>query len=142
MPPLEKRVLSDLVLIDTSAWICHFSRRNFQSIKQAVSYLLDENRAAITGPVITELIQGCRTNKEKQLLEDMMSGIHYLPVKDKHWHKTADLSFDLRRKEITVATIDALIGTVAMEYGCRLLHNDTDFDLIAKYEKLMIYNLI
>jgi hypothetical protein len=34
------------VLVDTSAWICFFSRRGFEDLKKTLSTLLDEDRAA------------------------------------------------------------------------------------------------
>lgn len=59
-------VTDTIVLIDTSAWICFFARRGYKELKQTISALLDENRVAIAGPVLIELIQGCRTEKEKR----------------------------------------------------------------------------
>jgi hypothetical protein len=55
-----------LVLIDTSAWICFFSRRGYGEIQKALPLLLDENRSAITRPIWIELIQGTRTMEEKE----------------------------------------------------------------------------
>jgi hypothetical protein len=42
--------MKGLVLIDTSGWICFFSRRGYEEIKEQIYILLDENRVAIAGP--------------------------------------------------------------------------------------------
>ena len=129
----------DLVLIDTSGWICFFSRRGFEEIKKAISTLLDEDRAAIAGPILVELIQGTRTVEEKETIKRLFRGIHWLSVTDDHWHKAAEMAFNLRRKGITSSAIDTLIATLAMEYRCTLLHKDSHFELIAQNYLLNCY---
>ncbi len=131
--------MTDLVLVDTSAWICFFARKDFSEIKEIVSHLLDENRAAVAGPVLVELIQGARTEKERDFLKNRIEGLHWLTVTDMHWHEAADLSFGWRRKGVTVSTVDALLAVVALSYDCSLLHKDSDFDLLARHSALRVY---
>ena len=131
--------MDDLVLIDTSGWICFFSRRGFEEIKKSISTLLDEDRAAIAGPILVELIQGTRTVEEKETIKRLFRGVHWLSVSDDHWHKAAEMAFDLRRKGITSSAIDTLIATLAIEYRCSLLHKDSHFELIARNSSLKCY---
>jgi hypothetical protein len=131
--------MDDLVLIDTSGWICFFSRRGFEEIKKIISTLLDEDKAAIVGPILVELIQGTRTVEEKETIKRLFRGIHWLSVTDDHWHKSAEMAFDLRRKGITSSAIDTLIATLAIEYRCSLLHKDSHFELIARNSPLKCY---
>ncbi len=122
-----------LVLIDTSAWICFFARRGYPEIKDAVGRMLDENRAAIAGPIWVELIQGCRDESEKRTLERYLQGIHWLSIRDEHWRQAAHLAYDLRRKGITVAVTDTLIAVLTLDHQCTLLHRDRDYHLISKH---------
>jgi predicted nucleic acid-binding protein len=131
--------MQNLILVDTSAWICFFGRKGFFDIKESISRLLDENRVAIAGPIAVELIQGARTEKEKYFLESRIAGLHWLTITDDHWHEAADLSFGLRRKGITVSVVDILLAVVAVSYKCKLLHRDSDFDLIATHAGLRLY---
>jgi len=128
--------MNDLVLVDTSAWICFFSRRGFEDLKRTLSTLLDEDRAAIAGPILVELIQRTRTSEEKETIKTLIRGIHWLPISDYHWHKASEMAFDLRRKGITSSAIDTLIAVLAIEYHCLLLHKDSHFDLIARHSSL------
>ncbi len=132
---------ADIVLIDTSAWICFFSRKAHDEIKTAIFNLLDENRAAITGPVLIELIQGCRTEAEKKNIKEVIEGIHWLDIVEDIWHSASEMAFTLRRKGVTVPAIDALIAATAIRYKSSLLHKDSDYELIAKHTLLKIYPL-
>lgn len=131
--------MSQPVLIDTSGWICFFARKGFDDIKGAVAGLLDEDRAAIAGPVLIELIQGARTEKEKEDIQESVKGLHWLTVTDDHWRKAADLAFNMRRKGITTSAIDSLIAAIAIEYDCLLLHRDSDYEMIARHSYLRCY---
>jgi predicted nucleic acid-binding protein len=131
--------MNDMVLVDTSAWICFFSRQGFEDLKKALSTLLDEDRAAIAGPILVELIQGTRTVEEKGTIKTLIRGIHWLSVSDDHWHKAAEMAFALRRKGITGSAIDTLIAILAIDYRCLLLHKDSHFELIAQNSSLKCY---
>jgi predicted nucleic acid-binding protein len=43
----------------------------------------------------------------------------------------------LRRKGVTVRKTDLWIGTFCIEYGCRLLHNDRDFQPMVEHVGLI-----
>ncbi len=122
-----------LVLVDTSAWICFFARRGYPEIKKTVSLLLDEDRAAIAGPILVELVQGARTVQEKDEFRKWVKGLHWLPMTDVLWYYAAEMAFGLRRKGITTSAMDTLIASLAMENDCPLLHRDAHFNLIARY---------
>lgn len=131
--------MNDLVFIDTSGWICFFSRRGYEEIKKTISHLLDEDRVATAGPILIELVQGTRNTKEKETIKNCIRGIHWLPVTDDHWHKAAEMAFNLRRKGITSSAIDTLIATLAIEHNCTLLHKNAHFDLITRNSSLRCY---
>ena len=131
--------MKNLVLIDTSGWICFFARHGHEDIKKIISILLDEDRVAIAGPIFVELVQGVRDVKEKQDINNYAKGLHWLRVTDEHWHQSAELIFQLRRKGVTSSMIDVLIAVLAMDYQCTLLHKDTDLDHIARNSSLVCY---
>lgn len=132
---------SNLVLVDTSAWICFLSCKNFLQIKECLTILLEEDRVAIVGPIYLELIQGTRNEKERQETKVRLAALHWLNIDNSHWHKAADLSFKLRRKGIIVSAIDAIISTIAIDYSCSLLHNDSDYNLIRQHSTLKLFPL-
>ncbi len=113
--------------------------KGFEEIKKSISNLLDKNRIALIGPILIELIQGCRTETEKESLKKVLNGIHSLTITDELWDFAAEMAFALRRKGITVSAIDAIIAFTAIKYNIPLLHRDGDFDLISKQTSLKIY---
>ena len=133
--------MESLVLIDTSAWICFFSRHGYGEIKREVSILLDEDRVAIAGPILIELVQGTRNLPEKENLKSYVRSLRWLSVGDDHWHQSAELTFQLRRKGVTTSFIDTLIAVLAIDYDCILLHKDSDFDRVSRHSPLVCYPL-
>jgi predicted nucleic acid-binding protein len=133
--------MSSLVLVDTSAWICFFARRGYPDIKEALSLLLEEDRAAIAGPIMIEIVQGARTAEEKEDIKKWIKGICWLSVTDAIWNNAAEMAFALRRKGITTSAIDTLIAALAIEYDCSLLHRDSHFDLVSRHCELKCYSL-
>jgi predicted nucleic acid-binding protein len=129
----------NLVLVDTSIWICFFACKGFDNIKKEVFTLLDEDRVAIAGPILIELLQGTRTEKEKETINNCIKALHWLEVRNEHWYRAADIAFNLRRKGITTSAIDTLIATLSIEYDCYLMHDDSDFNLLAKHSSLKCY---
>jgi predicted nucleic acid-binding protein len=127
-----------LVLVDTSAWICFFAKTGYLDIKTCLTRLLDENRVAITGPIVLELLQGCRSEAETEKLEARFRGLHWLPLEDRHWYEAGRLAFALRRVGITVGAIDALIATISEANHTPLLQRDSDFARIAQHTKLLL----
>ena len=130
----------NLVLVDTSAWICFFARKKFPQIKKWLTALLEEDRVAITGPIFLELIQGTRNQKERKETESRLKVLHWLRINDNHWQQVADLGFRLRRKGITISAIDAIISVVAIDYSYQLLHYDSEYNLISENSKLKLFS--
>lgn len=108
-------------------------------MKRSISALLDEDRVATAGPVLVEILQGCRTETESREIEECLAGVVWLPVDEGDWRQAGHLSFSLRRKGVTVSAIDALIATVAMSHGCSLLHLDQDYVHIARHSELSLF---
>ncbi|MFO7986872.1 MAG: PIN domain-containing protein, partial [Desulfatiglandaceae bacterium] len=53
--------------------------------------------------------------------------------------RAAELYRSLRKRGVTIRKpIDCMISAVAIEHNIRLLHNDRDFDHIAKHSKLRV----
>jgi predicted nucleic acid-binding protein len=75
-----------IILIDTCAWIDFFKSQTGQLGNQ-VAKLIEMNQAAITGIVITELLQGIKNEKESKRLQLLLQSIHYLKTEENDWIK-------------------------------------------------------
>lgn len=124
-----------MVLVDTSVWINLFRDRNTAPTGR-LRELLDEQRGFAIAPVIMqEILQGAADEREFALLSEYFSTQRVLISEDPlrtHSH-AARLYFDCRRRGFTPrSSIDCLIAQIAIEHGVPLLHDDRDFDGIAK----------
>jgi hypothetical protein len=125
--------MSDRILIDTSAWIVSFKKAGNESLKQKVVEALASLSAATTPVIVLELLQGCRDKKEYEAMKSRMEALEMLPVNDDVWEAAYREGYDLRRKGITIPTIDILILSIAKIYDCSVLHHDKHFKLVAKH---------
>lgn len=125
--------MSDRILIDTSAWIVSFKKAGNESLKQKVVEALASLSAATTPVIVLELLQGCRDKKEYEAMKSRMEALEMLPVNEAVWEVAYRAGYDLRRKGITVPTIDILILSIAKIYDCSVLHHDKHFKLVAKH---------
>jgi predicted nucleic acid-binding protein len=124
------------MLIDTSVLIALFRDRS-GSATRALRDLIDGRDYYLTRFTQMELLQGARDEKEWLTLSDYLSDQDYLEMDDEGWHAAARMYFDLRRRGLTVrSVIDCCIAAIAMRAKATLVHNDRDFETIAKMRTL------
>ena len=91
-----------------------------------------------------EVLQGAKAKTETEQLQLYLGTqkIFYLPNNLDFYNQASALRQQLRNEGITIRnTIDILIAMTAIYYNLQLLHNDRDFDFIAKSTpKLKIYS--
>src|SRR4030042_1500219 len=103
------------VIVDTSAWIESFRPKGENKLKEAVKQLILEGKILLPGIIKAELLRGTKSKEEYQMLDELLSGLTYLPVEDDFWKRLARFSFDLLRGGITVPLVDAYIALLAIE---------------------------
>ena len=115
-----------MVLADTSVWISFFNRPDSPE-KHTLDLLIEADEVALAGVVLAELLQGCRTSRERDVLADCLLALPYLEVDQDTWLKAGDLSSSLLRKGVTLPLSDLLIAALAMEHRCRVYSLDHHF---------------
>src|SRR5262249_16950841 len=134
---------ASLILVDTSAWIDYFRGIANEPVAKLDQALMDQSRVSITSTIFQEILQGTDSDAtfarfERRLLSHPF--VHPLhPIAS--YSAAARLYARCRRAGITVrSTIDCLIAQVAIEHGLDLLHNDSDFENMARViPELKIY---
>jgi predicted nucleic acid-binding protein len=131
-----------MVLVDTSVLIDFLNgRENAATVK--FDELLELNVPyAITGHIYQETLQGTATSDDFNRVKKHLDTVPLLtPAHPREsYAAAAGIYFKCRKKGITVAgTIDCLIAQIALENNARLLHNDRDFDRIAKVESGLLF---
>ncbi len=117
------------LLADTSIWIEYFKGN-----KKIISIIHDTEQYEVylTGPVLTELVQGIKTQNEKDRLAMCLNALPKLSIKDKDCMDAGYSGNALLKKGITVPVIDLIIYTVAKNNNCVLFSLDKHFVLMKK----------
>lgn len=128
-----------MVLVDTTVWIDFFIDRNEPHVAMLQELIENEEDLSLCGVILAEVLQGIRSdtdfNKTKEYLDDLI----FLPMRQITFLRAAEIYRSLRKKGITIRKpVDCMIASVSIEYDIPLLHNDCDFDPIARHFKLRI----
>ena len=129
-----------MVLIDTSALI-EFLNRTASPASRAVERLISANAdVALAAISITEILQGIRIDQEYRQVKKALLSFPLLSLQGtESYVAAAELYRACRKKGLTIrGTIDLLIAQTAIENHARLLHNDRDFDALARISGLKI----
>ncbi len=128
-----------MTLIDTTIWIDFLNGIDTPQVKR-LTELIKEGDICISGIILTEVLQGIKDDKEFEEVRDLLIDIPIYETRGIHTYLHAAQIYRKCRKEgYTVRkTIDCVIAAIVLENDLALLHNDRDFDLIAKYVGLKI----
>jgi predicted nucleic acid-binding protein len=117
------------LLLDTCAWVEYFKPRP-SSLKQTVEDLLLTEKIYVCGPVLYELSQGVKSEKEKALLANAFAALVYVEMDEALWFKAGELSAFIRKQGKTIPFSDILIASLAVEYDLAILTLDKHFEQI------------
>lgn len=120
--------MNQKIIVDTSIWIEYF--KNNEKIVQIIENGLNSNSIYITGPVVSELLQGVKTEQEFDMLSGCIDAVPYLECTAEDWIKAGRISFILRRKGITVPLTDVIISAVAIRNNAKICTLDYHFSSI------------
>ena len=127
-----------MILIDTSAWI-EFLRDTGSPVCLLVDELLSEE-IAVCDAVRMEVLAGARDQFHLFDLRRLLARAVMLPTGPTDYEDAAALYRRCRRQGETVRKlIDCLIASVAMRAGASVLHQDADFDVLARHAGLQTY---
>ena len=128
-----------MIVLDSSVLIGLF--RGHQSPAISLFKTMEREGAPFLLPAVCyqEVLQGARDEKEWRLLQDYLGSQDLLvPRNAISTHQAAArIYFDCRRKGLTIrSSMDCYIAQLALEESGTLLHDDDDFDRIAKVRPL------
>lgn len=113
------------IIVDTSVWIEYF--KNNQVYVGYIEENLYLDSIYITGPVIAELIQGVKGDKEYMLLINTINAIPYLECTFQDWIMAGEISFKLRKNGKVIPVTDALISAISVRNTAKILTLDHHF---------------
>jgi predicted nucleic acid-binding protein len=117
------------ILPDTCAWIDYF-RPGEIPLGEWLEKALAAGVVYVCGPVLCELVQGAKSDKERATLTDAMAALPFLEMTEKLWIQAGKLSGALRREGKTIPFSDILIAALALEHDLVVLTADEHFRII------------
>ena len=128
-----------MIVVDTSVLIGYLKGEASPAVNRLAQ--IEEDQIPYYIPVICfqELLQGARSKSEWRVLDDYLTSQRLLvPETPVELHREAGrIFFDGRRRGLTIrSTVDCLIAAQTLQAGATLLHDDSDFDHIAKLRPL------
>jgi predicted nucleic acid-binding protein len=129
-----------VILVDTSAWI-ELIRTTGHPAHVTLRHHLERRAPIATSePVIMELLAGVATAADRSKLRARLMALPRLTVRGlADFEAAADLYRICRSRGAAVRKLmDCLIAVVAIRERATVLHNDRDFDLIARHTRLRI----
>jgi len=126
------------MLVDTSVWINFFNGINNFQTKTVRECIENDHPFFICPLIIQEILQGIRSDSEYSNVKESLLKIEILTIDPlESAIGAANLFRSLRKKGTTIKkSKDCLIAFYAIYFEINLLHNDKDFELIAKYSDL------
>lgn len=125
-----------MVLVDSSVWI-GLQKAGFED-------LLEGEEPVVCLPVIQEVLQGARSEGEYRGLREVFRTMTVLesPLTIELFEHAAVIYRTARAAGYTIRSMnDCLIAACAIRNGVRVIHNDRDFDKIARVTTLEVRNL-
>jgi len=123
-----------MVLVDTTVWVDFFSNSRVPHVAALESLLVGRDSICICGIVLTEVLQGIRSDEQYGRAKKYFDALIFLPMTRATFVRAAEIYRSLRRRNITVRKpLDCMIAAVAIEHHVPLLHNDRDFIPIEKH---------
>lgn len=129
----------DKVLVDTSAWIEFFRKK--EPYYSTILKLIDNDEICCIGIILAELLQGSKSEKELNTIKEFLHVFDFLPESTELWEKAGELSYFLQRNGKSVGLSDCYIAVIAKSNNVRLLTLDRHFSVIKKENGLLLYDL-
>lgn len=123
-----------MILVDSSVWVDYF-RDKPTAQTNLLEGLLDSQEIAIGDLIFTEVLQGCRFDKEFNEVRRLLGRLDLIVLGGEDVVVQAARNYrKLRSLGITVrGTIDVVLATRCIVSGHQLLHSDRDFDAFERH---------
>ena len=116
------------IIADTCVWIDFFRSRSETS--NHLRQLIADNQIAGTGVILSELLQGVRGKKERDVIIEIFDTLDYVEMTKDLWIEAGSIAARLRSKGKTIPLSDISIACCAKEHGYRILTFDRHFQEI------------
>ena len=129
-----------MMIVDSNTWADFFNGVRSSHVQRLDVALQEEEDLAVIPIIITEVLQGFRTDTGFQRARRVLVSLPAIhPTVDCHV-RAARLFRSLRRKGVTVrGAVDCVIAQTCLDIKAGLLSPDADFEHIARHTPLRLW---
>lgn len=130
-----------MIVVDSSVLIAFFRGHQNPAVERLVRLEAEDIPFLLPGVCFQEVVQGARDEKEWGLLEEYLGSQELLFSRNPAltYREAARIYYDCRRRGLTVrSSVDCFVAQLVLEVDGTLLHNDDDFESIAKVRPLRL----
>jgi predicted nucleic acid-binding protein len=127
-------------VVDTSVWVPYLRQiENQQTL--LINTFIDKNEIITVPIILQEVLQGIKEDNIFNSIKESFLSFKVVEYSNVEAAINAALLYKfLRKKGATIRKPnDCLIAWICIDNNFQLIHNDKDFDNIAKYTSLKIY---
>lgn len=127
-----------MIVVDTSAWVEFLRATGSPTHAELRRLIKDGADLAVTEIVVMEVLAGAGSRGNLQDLRSRLIAFPVLSLEGLEGYETAaEIYRHCRSVGATIRKLtDCLIAVPAIQAGAAVLHNDSDFDLIAQHTAL------
>lgn len=129
------------MIFDTSVWVDFLRGKKSTLVDLLQRKILNDDRVYLCPPVYQEILQGVKSEKELEEIKGLLLSLDFLLL-DPYFaaEGSAAIFRQLQKMGLTVRKPnDCTIAFYAIHFNLKLVHNDSDFDKIAKHTALKIF---
>lgn len=123
---------AERVVVDTSIWVD--ALRGGRLAEQLRDLLID-GCVLLPSPVVTELLVGARPGADEEAVETAVASADALVPEALDYESAGRLGQRLRRKGVTIGSVDLLLAALAIRARAPLWSLDQHFTVLARHEK-------
>lgn len=129
------------LVFDSTIWIDALNKKNTEKVELLRNIAPNENSVILFPVIAQEVLQGIKSDEQFKKVYQNLNGFTVFSLPPWETHIGAAILYrDLRKKGITIRKPnDCIIAFLAIHFKLELVHNDSDFDLIAQNSPLKIY---
>jgi hypothetical protein len=129
-----------MIVVDSNTWADFFNGARNPYADRLEGALEEETDMAVLPVIITEVLQGFRSDAGFRRAERVLVSLPVLHPTIECHVRAARLFRTLRAKGVTVrGAVDCIIAQLCMDVGAELLSPDVDFSHIARHTSLRLW---
>lgn len=129
-----------MMVVDSNTWADYFNGVEAPHVERLDAALNEEEDLAVLPIIVTEILQGFRTERGFRDAERVLTALPVLhPTLGCHV-RAAQLFRSMRREGVTVrGAVDCVIAQTCLDLEAELLSPDRDFKDIARHTRLRLW---